>query len=39
MANVDMDYTHPAYKPVAIDELIWELNDYWNEKQVRACSL
>ena len=32
MANVDMDYTHPAYKPVAIDELIWELNDYWNEK-------
>ncbi|MGZ3872820.1 MAG: ATP-binding protein [Mucilaginibacter sp.] len=33
LANVDMDYTHPAYKPVAIDELIWELSDYWNEKE------
>ncbi|MDB5086194.1 MAG: two-component sensor histidine kinase [Mucilaginibacter sp.] len=32
LANVDMDYTHPAYKYVAIDELIWELNDYWTEK-------
>lgn len=33
LANVDMDYTQPAYKPVAIDELIWELSDYWNEKE------
>ena len=32
LANVDMNYTQPAYKPVAIDELIWELSDYWNEK-------
>lgn len=32
LANADMDYTRPAYKPVAIDELIWELSDYWNEK-------
>ncbi|MCR8559098.1 HAMP domain-containing protein [Mucilaginibacter sp. BJC16-A38] len=32
LANADMDYTQPAYKPVAVDELIWELNDYWNEK-------
>jgi signal transduction histidine kinase len=32
LANVDMDYTRPAYKPVAIDELIWELNDYWIAK-------
>jgi signal transduction histidine kinase len=32
LANVDMNYTQPAYDPVAIDELIWELSDYWNEK-------
>jgi signal transduction histidine kinase len=32
LANVDMNYTQPAYKPVAIDELIWELSDYWEEK-------
>ena len=32
LAHVDMNYTHPAFKPVAIDELIWELNDYWNAK-------
>lgn len=32
LAQVDMDYTQPAYKPVAIDELIWELNDYWAVK-------
>src|ERR1700733_9202519 len=29
LAHVDMDYTQPAFKPVGIDELIWELNDYW----------
>ena len=33
LANVDMNYTQPAFKTVAIDELIWELNDYWAEKQ------
>ena len=33
LANVDMNYTQPAFFPVAIDELIWELNDYWNERQ------
>ncbi|MDB4903503.1 MAG: cusS [Mucilaginibacter sp.] len=32
LANVDMNYTQPAYNPLAIDELIWELNDYWTEK-------
>ncbi len=32
LANVDMNYTQPAFKPVAIDELIWDLNDYWNDK-------
>jgi len=32
LANADMDYTRPAYKPVAIDDLIWELNDYWNHR-------
>ncbi|HEY5327288.1 MAG TPA: ATP-binding protein [Mucilaginibacter sp.] len=33
LAHVDMDYTQPAFKPLAIDELIWELNDYWTEKE------
>lgn len=32
LAQVDMNYTQPDYKPVPIDELIWELNDYWTEK-------
>jgi len=32
LAHVDMNYTHPAFKPVDIDELIWELSDYWNMK-------
>jgi signal transduction histidine kinase len=32
LAQVDMNYTQPAFKPVAIDELIWELNDYWITK-------
>jgi signal transduction histidine kinase len=32
LANVDMNYTQPAYNPLAIDELIWELSDYWTEK-------
>jgi signal transduction histidine kinase len=29
MANVDVNYTETALNPVAVDELIWELNDYW----------
>jgi len=32
LANVDMNYTQPVLKAIAIDDLIWELNDYWNEK-------
>lgn len=32
LAHVDMDYTQPVLKLVAIDELVWELNDYWNDK-------
>lgn len=32
LANVDMNFTQPDLKPVAIDELIWELNDYWTKK-------
>jgi signal transduction histidine kinase len=36
LAHVDMNYTQPAFKPVAIDELVWELNDYWNVKAGRG---
>jgi signal transduction histidine kinase len=32
LANVDMNYTQPAHLPVSIDELIWELKDYWSDK-------
>ena len=32
LAHVDMNYTQPALKPVAIDELIWELEEYWAAK-------
>jgi len=32
LAHVDMNYTQPALKPVAIDELIWELEEYWTAK-------
>jgi signal transduction histidine kinase len=32
LANVDMNYTQPAFKPIAVDDLIWELNDYWKQK-------
>jgi len=32
LANVDMNYTQAALKPVAIDELIWELEEYWTAK-------
>jgi signal transduction histidine kinase len=32
LANVEMNYTQAAFKPVAIDELIWELHDHWTTK-------
>ncbi|HVS93056.1 MAG TPA: ATP-binding protein [Mucilaginibacter sp.] len=32
LAQVDMSYTQAALSPVAIDELIWELADYWTER-------
>ncbi|HEY2581475.1 MAG TPA: ATP-binding protein [Mucilaginibacter sp.] len=32
MASVDVNYTQSAFNPVAVDELIWELNDYWAVK-------
>jgi signal transduction histidine kinase len=32
LAQVDMDYTRAILSPVAIDELIWELNEYWTKK-------
>ncbi len=32
LAQVDMNYTQPALKPIAIDELIWELEEYWTAK-------
>jgi signal transduction histidine kinase len=32
LAQVDMSYTQAALSPVAMDELVWELSDYWNAK-------
>lgn len=32
LAQVDMNYTQAELSPVAIDEMIWELNDYWNQR-------
>jgi signal transduction histidine kinase len=32
LAQVDMNYTQAALSLVPMDELIWEINDYWNEK-------
>ncbi|MBS1524571.1 MAG: HAMP domain-containing protein, partial [Bacteroidetes bacterium] len=32
LAQVDMSYTQAALSPVAIDELIWELADYWTDR-------
>ncbi|WP_259068639.1 ATP-binding protein [Mucilaginibacter sp. X4EP1] len=32
LANVDMNYTQPVLKAIAIDDLVWELNDYWNDR-------
>lgn len=36
LAQVEMNYTQPSVKPVAIDELIWELHDHWTEKKGRG---
>jgi signal transduction histidine kinase len=33
LANVDMNYTQPTLAPLAMDELIWELSDYWLAKK------
>ncbi len=33
LAQVDADYTISAQTNVRIDDLIWELQKYWNEKQ------
>ena len=32
LAQVDMSYTQAALSPVAIDELVWEIADYWANK-------
>jgi len=32
LAQVDMSYTQAALSPVAIDELVWEIADYWTNK-------
>jgi signal transduction histidine kinase len=32
LAQVDMSYTQATLSPVAIDELIWEIADYWTNK-------
>jgi signal transduction histidine kinase len=33
LAQVDMSYTRAELSPVAIDDLIWELADYWTSRQ------
>lgn len=32
LAQADMQYTQARLSPVPVDELIWELSDYWNER-------
>ncbi len=32
LAQVDMNYTQAILSPVAIDELIWEINEYWTKR-------
>ncbi|MFI5161675.1 MAG: ATP-binding protein [Sphingobacteriales bacterium] len=32
LAQVDMSYTQAALSPVAIDELVWDIADYWTNK-------
>ncbi len=36
LADVDMNYTQPAFKLVAVDELVWELNDYWTQRVAKG---
>jgi signal transduction histidine kinase len=33
LAQVDVSYTQAILTPVAIDELIWELNEYWVKRE------
>jgi len=32
LAQVDMNYTQAILSPIAIDEMIWELSDYWTKR-------
>jgi signal transduction histidine kinase len=32
LAQVDMNYTQAILSPVAIDELIWDINEYWTRR-------
>jgi len=32
LAQVDMNYTQAILSPVAVDELIWELSEYWTKR-------
>jgi len=32
LAQVDMNYTQAILTPVAVDELIWELDEYWTKR-------
>lgn len=36
LAQVDVNYTQAILTPVAIDELIWELNEYWVTKEGKS---
>jgi signal transduction histidine kinase len=33
LAQVDLNYTRAALTPVRVDELIWELDEYWTNKK------
>jgi signal transduction histidine kinase len=33
LAQVDLNYTRAALNPVRVDELIWELDEYWTNKK------
>lgn len=35
LAQSDLEYTRAKLTPVMIDELIWELHHYWNNKKKR----
>jgi signal transduction histidine kinase len=36
LAQVDMNYTQAILSPVAIDDLIWELNEYWAKRMGKS---